>query len=337
MGEETSEKRSSRLRREEQARWRQWYLAHLPWWRKPLVGYLLALPFIALVMLLPLLFIQLDVDNPLVGAPVFLVTVLVAWLWGTGPAIVTIVLGGLFLDDFFVPPLGHFTLDWHETLPLIPLLLAQLVVTVIIAQRKSAQQQALFAKQEMETRASELEQANQALEQTNQIKDQFLSMASHELRTPLTVMRTQVQFDLRRLAKQQELPPEVVPLRETLKQVDEQTHQLQGLVDDFLGLSVLREEPTPLRLAPCDLNAICRKVLEEQQAHSGRSIVLQAPSTPIILKVDGERIGQVVINLVTNAIKYSPEASMVLIEISLSDTEAIVQVHNDGQPIPTQQ
>ena len=323
--------------REEQAQRRQGYLAYLPWWRKPLVGYLLVLPFIALIMLLPLLFIQLDVDNPLIGAPVFLVTVLVAWLWGTGPAIVAIVLGGLFLDDFFVPPLGHFTLDWHETLPLIPLLLAQLVVTVIIAQRKSAQQQALFAKQEMETRTSELEQANQALEQTNQIKDQFLSMASHELRTPLTVMRTQVQFDLRRLAKQQELPPEVVPLLETLKQVDEQTHQLQGLVDVFLGLNVLREERMPLRPALCDLNAICRKVLEEQQAISGRSIVLQVPSTPIILKADGERIRQVVTNLVTNAIKYSPEASMVLISLSQTTTGATLQVHNDGQPIPIQQ
>ena len=318
------------MRREEQAQKRQRYLAHLPWWRKPLVGYLLVLPFIALIMLFPLLFVQLDVDNPLIGAPVFLVTVLVAWLWGTGPAIVAIVLGGLFLDDFVAPPLEHFTLEWHETLPLIPLLLAQLVVTVIIAQRKSAHQQALFAQQELETRASELEQANQ-------IKDQFLSMASHELRTPLTVMRTQVQFDLRRLAKQQELPPEVVPLRETLKQVDEQTHQLQGLVDVFLGLSVRREERMPLRLASSDLNAICRKVLEEQQVISGRSIVLQVPSTPIILKADGERIRQVVTNLVTNAIKYSPEASMVLISLCQSTNGATLQVHNDGQPISIQQ
>ncbi|HEX6484049.1 MAG TPA: HAMP domain-containing sensor histidine kinase [Ktedonobacteraceae bacterium] len=323
--------------REEQAQRRQGYVAHLPWWRKPLVGYLLVLPFMALIMLLPLLFIQLDVDNPLIGAPVFLVSGLVAWLWGTGPAIVAIVLSGLSLDDFFVSPFGHFTLDWHETLPLVPLMLAQLVVTVLIAQLKSVHQQALFARQELETRASELEQANQALEQANQIKDQFLSMASHELRTPLTVMRTQVQFDLRRLAKQQELPPDVAPLRETLEQVDEQTHQLQGLVDVFLGLSVLREERMPLRLAPCDLNALCRKVLEEQQAISGRSIVLQVPSTPIILNADGERIRQVVTNLVTNAIKYSPEASRVLISLSQSTTGATLQVHNDGKPISIQQ
>ena len=330
MGVEASEKRPSRLRRDEQARRRQWYLAHLPWWRKPLVGYLLALPFIALIMLFPLLFVQLDVDNPLVGAPVFLVTMVVAWIWGTGPAIVAIVLGGLLLDDFFLPPLGSFTFEWRETLSLVPLLLAQLVVVLITAQRESARRQALLAQQELQERASELEQANRT-------KDHFLSLASHELKTPITVIRAQVQFGLRRLAKQKELPPEAAALSELLEGVDQQTHHLQGLVNDLLDLSILSAGRMPLRPAQCDLKAICQEVIEEQQAISGRSIVLQAPSTPVILDADCERIGQVVINLVTNAIKYSPEASTVLISISQSDTWATVQVHNDGQPIPTGQ
>src|SRR5438132_13217595 len=104
MGVEASEKRPSRLRRDEQARRRQWYLAHLPWWRKPLVGYLLTVPFIALTMLFPLLFVQVSVYDYLVGVPLFLATVLIAWLWGTGPAIVAIVLGILSLNFFFRPP-----------------------------------------------------------------------------------------------------------------------------------------------------------------------------------------------------------------------------------------
>ena len=319
-----SEERLSRLRRKEQARRRQWYLAHLPWWRKPLVGYLLTVPFIALSMLFPLLFVQMSVYNALVGIPVFLVTVLIAWLWGIGPAIVAIVLGILSLNFFFRPPNESLIFERSETLPLFPLLLAQLVVALITAQRESARQQ------ELQRYASELEQANQT-------KDQFLSMASHELKTPITVIRAQVQFDLRRLAKQKELPPEVTPLRETLEQVDRQAHHLQGLVNDFLDLSILREERMPLRLARCDLTATCREVIEKQQAISGRSIVLQAPSTPVILNADGERIGQVVINLVTNALKYSPEESTILISISQLNSETTIQVHNDGQPIPTQQ
>ncbi len=319
-----SEERPSRLRRKEQVRRRQWYLAHLPWWRKPLVGYLLTVPFIALTMLFPLLFVQMSAYNALVGVPDFLVTVLIALLWGTGPAIVAIVLGILSLNFFFPPPTESPLLEWRETLPLFPLLLAQLLVALITTQRESARQQ------ELQRHASELEQANQT-------KDQFLSMASHELKTPITFIRAQVQFDLRRLAKQKELPPEVTTLRETLEQVDRQTHHLQGLVNDFLDLSILREERVPLRLARCDLTAKCREVIEKQQAISGRSMVLQAPSTPIILNADGERIGQVVINLVTNALKYSPEESTVLISISQLNSETTIQVHNDGQPIPTQQ
>lgn len=318
------EERPSRLRRKERARRRQWYLTRLPWWRKPFVGYLLAVPFIALTMLFPLLFVPMSVYITLVGVPVFLATVLIAWMWGTGPAIVAIVLGILSLNFFFRPPIESLTFEWSETLPLLPLLLAQLMVALITSQRESTRQQ------ELRRHADELEQASQT-------KDQFLSMASHELKTPITFVRTQVQFELRRLAKQKELPPEVATLRETLEQIDEQTHHLQGIVDDFLDLSILRIERMPLRPARCDLTAKCREVIEKQQAISGRSIVLQAPSTPIILNADCEQIGQVVINLVTNAIKYSPEASTVLISISQSDAGATIQVHNDGQPIPAQQ
>jgi signal transduction histidine kinase len=324
MGVEVSKERSSRLRRQERARRRQWYLAHPPWWRKPLVGYLLTVPFIALIMPFPLLFVQMSVYNTLVGVPVFLATVLIAYMWGTGPAIVAIVLGILSLNFFFRPPTESLTIEWGETLPLFPLLLAQLVVAVITAQRESARQQ------ELQEHASELEQASRT-------KDQFLSMASHELKTPITVIRGQVQYSLRRLAKQKDLPPEAAALKETLEQVDQQTHQLQGLVNDFLDLSILREERMPLRLARCDLTAKCREVIEKQQALSSRSIVLQTPSTPIILNADCERMGQVVINLVTNALKYSPEASTVLISISQLNSEATIQVHNDGQPIPTGQ
>jgi signal transduction histidine kinase len=337
MGVKASEERPPRLRRKEQARRRQWYLAHLPWWRKPLVGYLLILPFIALTLLFPLLFVQMGAHNVLVGAPVFLMTVLIAWLWGTGPAIVAIILGGLALNYFFLPPLGSFTLEWRETLPLVPLLLAQLVVVLITAQRESARRQALFAQQELQKRAGELEQANQALEQANQTKDHFLSLASHELKTPITVIRAQVQFGLRRLAKQKELPPEAATLSELLERVDQQTHHLQGLVNDLLDLSILSLGRMPLQPAPCDLKALCREIIEEQQAISGRSIALQAPSTPVILEADRERIGQVVINLVTNALKYSPQTSTVLVAISQGDSQATLQVHNDGQPIPLQQ
>jgi signal transduction histidine kinase len=119
--------------------------------------------------------------------------------------------------------------------------------------------------------------------------------------------------------------------------MNQQTRHLQGLIQDILDLSLLGAKQMPLRIELCDLSAKCREIIEALRASSGRSILLQAPLTPVMLDADCERIGQVVINLVTNAIKYSPEASTILIAISQSENSVTIQVHNDGQAIPSQQ
>jgi signal transduction histidine kinase len=202
-------------------------------------------------------------------------------------------------------------------------LLAELMVVLITAGRESA-------RQELQERASELEEANQ-------VKDRFLSMASHELKTPLTIIRTQVQFSLRRLAKQKEVSPEAALLREPLEQVNQQTRQLQRLIQDLLDLSLSGAKQMPLRIERCDLSATCRKIIEELRGSSGHSMVLQAPPTPVMLNAHCERIGQVIINLLTNAIKYSPQTSAIVIALSQSESEATIQVHNDGQAIAREQ
>jgi signal transduction histidine kinase len=281
-------------------------------------------------MLISLLLDRLGVQNIFLNAPVFLIPVFIAWIWGTGPAIVAIVLGALLLNYFFLPPHGSLLWRWPDTLLLLNFLLAQFVVALIIARRESARQKVLLAQQELQERARELEEANQN-------KDRFLSLASHELKTPITLISMQVQFGLRRLAKQKEVPPEAAAFRELLEQVNQQTGHLQGLIKDILDLSFLGGKQMPLRIERCDLSANCREIIEELRASSGRSIVLQAPPAPIIIDADCERIGQVITNLVTNAIKYSREASTILISISQCDSEVTIQVHNNGHAIPTQQ
>ena len=320
---ETLEERPSRMCTHEQVQRRQRYLAHPPWWRKPLWGYLLALPFTALSILIPLLFEQIGVQRVFVTPLVFLVTVFIAWIWGTGPAIVAIILSVLALNYLFLPPRGSLKWEWPEVLAILTFLLAALVVVLITAGRESA-------RQKLQERAWELEEANQT-------KERFFSMASHELKTPLTLIRTQVQFVLRRLTKQKEASPEAAGLREPLEQVNQQTRHLQGLIQDILDLSILGAKQMPLRIELCDLSAKCREIIEALRASCGRSIVLQAPPTPVMLDADCERIGQVVINLVTNAIKYSPEASTILIAISQSENSVTIQIHNYGQAIPSQQ
>jgi signal transduction histidine kinase len=85
-----------------------------------------------------------------------------------------------------------------------------------------------------------------------------------------------------------------------------------------------------LRLTSCDLGEICRSIVEDQRLLTERLIELTIPTTPLILEVDCDRISQVVINLVQNAVKYSPESSPVGVHVSHDTDRAIIQVSDDG-------
>src|SRR5258707_15132400 len=155
-------------------------------------------------------------------------------------------------------------------------------------------------------------------------------MASHELKAPSTSIRGQAQLGMRRLAKQADLPAEVAPLHTTLERIDQLTHRLQSLVDDLLDLSILRSGKMTLRATRCDVGAMCREVITEQQSLSSRSIALEIPSSPVVLQADGERLSQVVTNVVTNAIKYSPDTSSVQVRVRQTKHAALIQIHNEG-------
>lgn len=320
------------------------YKNQLPWWRQPPVGYIVTYPLVGLGLLIPFGLQRLGTQNYFLGASFVLTTVIIALIWGTGPAVLSILIGTLTLDVYFLPPFGLLKFEWHETLPLIPFILAEIIVAVITSQRERARQQTLVAQGELATYAHELvhvnqqlEQANQELEKVNQLKDHFLSMASHELKTPITVIRGQVQLGTRRLAKQPDLPSEFAPLQTVLERVDQQTHRLEALVDDLLDLSILSAGKMALRMTKCDVRDVCREVVAEQQTLSGRTIELDVPASPVVLQADCERLSQVVINLVTNAIKYSPKDTAIQVRVTQHTDSVMIQVHNAGPAIPQEQ
>lgn len=309
-------------------------LARLPWWRQPPVGYLVTFPLVGLGLLIPFGLQGLGIYNAFLDTPFVLVTLIIALIWGTEPAVLSILLGTLAFAIYFLPPVGSLVHDWYELLQLIPFVLAEIIIVVLAAQRERGRRQILFARQELEAYAGELEWVNQELEKADKLKDHFLSMASHELKTPITSIRGEAQLGMRRLTKQAELPAELAPLRTAFERIDQQTHRLQSLVDDLLDLSILRSGKMSLRSTRCDVGEMCREVITEQQSLSSRSIGLEVPSSPVVLQADCERLSQVVTNLVTNALKYSPENSPVQVRVSQSKHSALIQVHNEGSTIP---
>jgi signal transduction histidine kinase len=316
----------------------------LQWWLLPPIGYIATFPLVGLGLLIPFGLRHLEIYEAFLDTPLVLVTLIIALIWGTEPAILSILLGTLAFDIYFLSPIPALMHSWNASLPLVPFVLAEIIMVVLAAQRERNRRYMLFARQDLEGYANELErvnqevkQANQELEKANKLKDQFLSMASHELKTPITSIRGQAQLGLLRLSKQAELPSALEPVRDSLQRIDQHTHRLNNLVDDLLDLSILSSGKMTLRATRCDIGEMCSEIIEEQRSLSSRAIELELPSSPVVMQADCERLGQIVTNLVTNALKYSPENSAVQVRVCQSNNQAMVQIYNDGSPIPQEQ
>jgi len=323
---------------------RRLYITQIPRWRHPLTGYFAAVPIVgAGIALIVLAKMMLGDTFVFPGLSPLLSILLVALLWGVGPALFAVLISSVALDYIYFPPVNHFDLASLQGIAqVLSFVLAGLFVAVITGQRESARLHALLAEEEALQHADELERtnqklgrANQELEQANHLKEQFLSMASHELKTPITVIRGHAQIAFSRLLKQRAVVSESAVIATSLQRIDEQTQLLTALVDDLLDLSSLRAGKLALTLDRCDLVHVCRDVVENQRLLTNRSIELDAPLTPIEMQGDSNRLSQVVINLVGNALKYSAVDKPVIVRVQSTPAVAIIAVQDFGRGIPS--
>ena len=189
-----------------------------------------------------------------------------------------------------------------------------------------------------------------ALREANFRMDEFLSIASHELRTPLTTIRANVQLIERRLRSlllaadtesaddqgarvaagtlEAALTQRLESLQLLLNRTDRQTLRLDRLVGDLLDVSRIQAGNLDLRLEPCDLARVVREAVEEQRASwPERRLTLALPAGPLAVMADADRIGQVVTNYLTNALKYSPAREPVAVVVRVEHARA-----KRGQP-----
>ena len=306
---------------------------HLPWWRSHFFGYSVGL-FLVITTILASLFVR---EPHFVWAPFCLMFVIVGFVWGVGPALVTMALGFLAFNFIVVPQYNLLTLNaWHDLTLLGPFVFAQFIIALLAAQNAVKYRRILAAKQEIDSYVQELAAINQQLERANHLKDLFVTRAAHELRTPLTAILGEAQFARRRLRKAESTGTELLIGRNHFEKIEARAQELRALIEALIELSSLRSEEVPLRLGPCDFGNLCREVIEDQRAFSGRPIEFKFSSDPVILQADCERLSQVVINVVSNAIQYSLENTVIHVCISVEHPYVILQVHNDG-PAPSQE
>ena len=176
-----------------------------------------------------------------------------------------------------------------------------------------------------------LEANNEELKGLDILKDQFISIISHELRTPVNAITGFGSILADGIAG--DLHPRQ---REYVSRMLAGADRLLALIDDLLDYSRIRAGKFSLDLRPLDARACiqeCIELLAEQAVNRGLSLACEQPETPINVLADPQRLTQVMINLVGNAIKFTPDGGHVVVRASQAGAYALIQVEDTGYGI----
>lgn len=192
-----------------------------------------------------------------------------------------------------------------------------IIVLRDVTQRKRAEQ-----------KAAELE----LLKRLDQLRTDFLGNVSHELRTPLAAIKGFVSTLLRQDVKWSDEEQ-----RDFLETIDHESDRLTRLISDLLEVSRLESGALELNRSRCllpDIIDSTRARLARLTERHRLQFLVTSGLPPVF--VDEMRIGQVLVNLVENATKYSPEGSKITLEAQLKGDEVIVSVADKGEGIPAE-
>jgi signal transduction histidine kinase len=175
----------------------------------------------------------------------------------------------------------------------------------------------------------ELASQNERLLALDEMKDEFIASVSHEFRTPLTSIRGYAE-----LLQEADLPAEQ---REFVTVIDRNSARLAGLVEDLLLMAQIQSGGLPLDLDEVVLNHLIARAGEAAKPFAAsKHIELDIDTEPelVTTQADAERLGQVLDNLVSNAIKYTPDGGGVSITMTHTGTAATIAVSDTGIGIP---
>ena len=191
--------------------------------------------------------------------------------------------------------------------------------------------------EEERTQLLAAEQAARAeAEAALQVRNAFLSIASHELRTPLTALQGYAGMLRKRLARQPDSDAQTVRLADTLLR---QVNRMNQLIGHLLEVSRLQHGQFAVDLEPLDLAALITQIVDDFRLTlptdvPSHTITLARPDEAVPVLGDPSRLEEVVQNLLTNAVKYSPAGGVVQVRVTQQGADAIVEVADAGIGIP---
>ena len=166
------------------------------------------------------------------------------------------------------------------------------------------------------------------LKELDLLKDQFITVAAHEIKTPVTAIKGFAQALLR-------TPDACAPkYHRPLETIVQQSDRIDSLVRDFLEMSRVRWGRTEVTLSRIDLTALVVEVVDRMAAASRKHRLLVSRKDAAWVEGDRERLEEVMVNLLDNAIKFSPQGGDVEVRVVREGDRVVVSVTDHGVGIP---
>jgi signal transduction histidine kinase len=236
-----------------------------------------------------------------------------SWFGGWGPGLLTTIIAGLAVAYSYAPFGGFLSVD--HFVRLIEFMIVALLITFLNERRRRAQRRAELAQLDAEN--------------ANRAKDEFLATVSHELRTPLTSLLGWAKL------LQSDWVDKSLRVR-ALEAIERNARKQQELIEDLLDVSRVNAGYLRLDTHPLDLAEVIDAAIDVvRPALGARGLRLQTvmPHKSRRVTGDGRRLQQVLWNILSNAVKFTPEGGVIEVELEYTRLHARISVRDSGSGI----
>lgn len=239
-------------------------------------------------------------------------TAFVAWRCGTVPALLTVALGALLGTYFFEDPRANLLLQGPATVALcVSLAIGTLTAVFCGSLRHTAEENARLYQEAREADAR---------------KDEFLAMLAHELRNPLTPLKN-VMYLLDAVG------PHEKQVEELHRMMDGQVEHLTRLVDDLLDVSRITHGKIDLKFELIDVGRVVEEALNTLRPgidERGHDLRIALPTSKVYVRADRVRLTQILLNLLNNAVKYTPPAGRIWLTVEAEGKDLAFRIRDTG-------
>ena len=313
--------------------------------RKQVLGYIVAVIVIAAAT--PVLKVFGGHINPTTVALAFLLIVLfVAAAWGSKPAVLAALVGGVCFNLFFLPPVGTFHIAEPENwIAFLSFLVTAITAGQLSARARRRAEEATAARREIELLFRELqesfEQASQAkaLKQSERLKSALLDAVTHDLRTPLTSIKASITtlLDDQQSIRNGQSPTllDDVGRQEMLEVIDEEADRLDRFIGGMMELARIEAGEMHLRRSWGSIEEIVSAALSRASSLTkSHRVEVELEDDLPAARVDERAVSEVVYSLLDNAAKYSPAGTVIRITATRAGAEEIqMSVEDEGKGI----